>query len=475
LIPLTLGHLATATGGTLLDADPQALATSLVVDSRAVRPGAVFGALAGERTDGTRFVVSAAEQGAAVVLVPAGHPDSAAWAGKQVPRIEVPDVQLALGQVGRAVRLRSSARIIGVTGSSGKTSTKDMLLSVLAPHRRTIANEKSFNNEVGLPLTLSRIEPDTEVVVVEMGTAGAGQIAELCQIASPDIGVVTIVGMSHYEQFGNSQDAIAREKSALPEAVPLSGFAVLNADDHRVLAMRERVSAAVITYGVHNETADVRAEDVELDAEGRPRFVLVTPDGRAAVALPATGEHMVVNALAAAAAASGLGLTVGQVAAGLAAFQLSPGRMQITQRPDGVRIIDDSYNANPVSVEAGLRALVAGRPEGGRLVAVLGEMADLADLTVTAHEEIGRLVAGLGIDLLIGVGANPAHTVAAAAQAGLARTRLVDTPEDVAAVLEPFLRTGDVVLLKGSRVAGLDRAATALTQSPAPATEAVSA
>jgi UDP-N-acetylmuramoyl-tripeptide--D-alanyl-D-alanine ligase len=477
LIPLTLAHLAAATNGALLDAEPKALATSLVIDSREVVPGAIFGALAGQRTDGTRFVVTAAEQGAAVVLVPSDHPDRALWAEKRVPRIEVPDVQLALGQVGRAVRLRSAARIIGVTGSSGKTSTKDMLLAVLAPHRRTVANEKSFNNEVGLPLTLSRIDPDTEVVVVEMGTAGAGQIAELCEIATPDIGVVTIVGMSHYEQFGNSQDAIAQEKSALPESLPISGFAVLNADDHRVLAMRERVRAEVITYGVHNE-AEVRAEDVVLDAEGRPSFVLVTPDGRARVALPVTGAHMVVNALAAAAVASGLGLTVDQVAAGLAAFRLSPGRMQITQRPDGVRVIDDSYNANPVSVEAGLRALVASRPVGGRLIAVLGEMADLADLTVSAHQDIGRLAADLGLDLLVGVGPHPAQAVAAAQQAGLKQTMVVDTPDDVLAALEPLLRAPDVVLLKGSRVAGLDLAAAALIAAvPAPAagTEAVSA
>jgi len=462
LIPLTLAHLAAATNGVLLDAEPKALATSLVVDSREVRPGAIFAALAGERTDGTRFVRTAVKAGAVVVLVPDNHADRDDWAASGLPRIEVRDVQLALGQVGRAVRLRSTARIVGVTGSSGKTSTKDMLLAVLSAHRRTVANERSFNNEVGLPLTLARIEPDTEVVVVEMGTAGAGQIAELCDIASPDIGVVTIVGMSHFEQFGNSQDAIATEKAALPEAIPVSGFAVLNADDHRVLAMRERVRGRVVTYGVHAE-ADVRAQNVRLDAEGCPRFDLVAADGRAEVRLPATGEHMVVNALAAAAVASGLGLAVDEVAAGLASFQLSPGRMQITQRPDGVRVIDDSYNANPVSVEAALRALVAARPAGGRAVAVLGEMADLADLAVSAHEDIGRLAVALGIDLLVAVGAHPEHAVSAARQAGLKETMVVGRPADVAAALKPFIRSKDVVLLKGSRVAGLDLAATALT------------
>ena len=462
MIPLTLAEVAAATEGVLLDAASDTPATGLVVDSRLVRPGVIFAALAGERTDGTRFVEAAAEQGAVVVLVPQGHDDRAGWAASRVPRIEVADVQIALGQVGRAVRRRSKARIIGVTGSSGKTSTKDMLAGVLSPHRRTVANERSFNNEVGLPLTLARIEPDTEVVVLEMGTAGAGQIAELCEIASPDVGVVTIVGMSHFEQFGNSQDAIATEKSALPESLPETGLAVLNADDYRVLAMRERVRARVLTYGVHNE-ADVRAQDVHLDEQGRARFVLVTPEGQAEVQLPVTGAHMVVNALAAAGVASGLGLTPEQIATGLATVQLSPGRMQITQRADGVQVIDDTYNANPVSVEAALRALVAARPPGGRVVAVLGEMADLADLAVSAHEDAGRLAAALGIDLLVGVGARPESAVAAARRAGLKETMSVERPSEVAPALEPFLRPHDVVLLKGSRVVGLDQAAAALT------------
>ncbi len=464
MIPLTLAHLTAATCGALLDAEPTALATSLIIDSREVVPGAIFAALPGERTDGTRFVLSALEQGAVVVLVPENHADRAVWAANRVPRIEVPDVQTALGQVARAVRLRSTAQIVGVTGSSGKTTTKDMLLSVLAPHHRTVANERSFNNEIGLPLTLARIEPDTEVVVVEMGTAGAGQIAELCDIASPDVGVVTIVGMSHFHQFGSSQDAIATEKSALPQSLPPAGLAVLNADDGRVIAMRDHVRCPVLSYGLHHK-ADVRADDIQLDEDGRPRFVLRTPTGSAPVHLPATGEHMVVNALAAAAVATGLGLSVAQVAAGLATFRLSPGRMRTTERPDGVRVIDDTYNSNPVSVEAALRALIAARPAGGRAVAVLAEMADLADLAVTAHEDVGRLAAALGIDLFVAVGAHSERSVAAARQAGIEHTLVLERPDDVSMALEPILRSKDVVLLKGSRVAGLDLAAAALTAS----------
>jgi UDP-N-acetylmuramoyl-tripeptide--D-alanyl-D-alanine ligase len=461
LIPLTLAHLTAATGGALLDAEPDALATSLVIDSQEVRPGAIFAALPGRRTDGAHFVPAALEQAAVVALVPENHADRAEWAANRVPRIEVTDVQAALAQVARAVRLRSKAQVVGITGSSGKTTTKDMLLAVLAPHRRTVANERSFNNEIGLPLTLARTEPDTEVVIVEMGTAGAGQIAELCDIASPDVGVVTIVGMSHFEQFGSSQDAIATEKSALPRSLPMRGLAVLNADDRRVIAMRDHVRCPVLTYGLHQD-AVVHAHDVHLDQDGRPRFVLRTPTGSAQVHLPATGEHMVVNALAAAAVATGLGLSAVQVATGLAAFRLSPGRMRTSRRPDGVRVIDDTYNANPVSVAAALRALIAARPAGGRAVAVLAEMADLADLAERAHEDVGRLAGALGIDLFVAVGAHSERSVAAARRAGVQHTLVLERPADVAIALEPILRSQDVVLLKGSRVAGLDLAATAL-------------
>jgi UDP-N-acetylmuramoyl-tripeptide--D-alanyl-D-alanine ligase len=471
LISLTLAEIAAATDGELLDADPGSVATGIAVDSREIGPGTLFAALPGERTDGTRFIATATASGAVASLMPAGHPDRDAWERDALPRIQVTDVQTALGAVGRAVRLRSTARVVGVTGSSGKTSTKDMLLAVLAPHRRTIANERSFNNEVGLPLTLGRIEPDTEVVVVEMGTAGSGQIAELCDIASPDVAVVTIVGMAHYEQFG-SQEAIATEKSALPAAVGADGLAVLNADDPRVLAMRERTAARVITYGVHAD-ADVRARDVRLDGQGQPRFSLLTPDGTAEVELPAIGEHMVVNALAAAATAHGLGLRVDEIAAGLAAFRLSPGRMQTTTREDGVTVIDDTYNANPVSVEAALRALAAARTNGGRIVAVLGAMADLAQLAIPAHEDAGRLAATLGVDLLVGVGEHPGHAVLAAQEAGLTGTLTVERPDQVAEALEGLLRPGDVVLLKGSRVVGLDTAAKALITARTPDAEPV--
>jgi UDP-N-acetylmuramoyl-tripeptide--D-alanyl-D-alanine ligase len=228
--------------------------------------------------------------------------------------------------------------------------------------------------------------------------------------------------------------------------------------------MRERTRARVITYAVH-AAADVRAENVRLDPEGRPGFVLITPDGQAEIQLPVTGEHMVVNALAAAAAAVGLRLAVAQIATGLAAFQLSPGRMQTTLRHDGVTVIDDTYNANPVSVEAALRALVAARRPGGRVVAVLGEMADLAQLAVPAHEDAGRLAAALGVDLLVGVGAHPGRAVAAARQAGLAETVIVNRPDEVTTALEPLIRPQDIILLKGSRVVGLDAAATALVAS----------
>ncbi len=463
MIALSLGEIAELTGGALLDADPATLVTSVESDSRKVVSGGLFAALPGARADGTKFLATALAQGAAAALVPAGHSDRASWAGSA--RIEVADVQAALGPIAHAVRIRAGARIIGITGSSGKTTTKDMLEAVLSPHRRTIVNERSFNNELGVPLTLCRLEPDTEIAVIEMGTAGAGQIAELCEIAEPDVAVVTVVGMAHYEQFG-SQDAIAAEKSTLPAAVSADGLIVLNADDPRVLAMRDTSAAECLTFGLA-ASALIRAERVRLDADARASFVLITPTGTAEVQLPVPGEHMVVNALAAAATAIGLGLNPDQVAQGLSSFRGSAGRMQTHQRPDGVTVIDDSYNANPVSVRAAVRTLAATRRPGGRTVLVLGTMADLGEIARSAHEEIGRLAAEQDIDLLVTVGEHPRFALAAAQTAGLGQTLAVDRPDQVAGVLEPLLRPDDVVLLKGSRSAGLDESVGTLLRDPA--------
>jgi UDP-N-acetylmuramoyl-tripeptide--D-alanyl-D-alanine ligase len=455
VIALTLDEVATAAGGVLLDADPRTRVTSLTVDSRAVAAGALFTALPGSRTDGARFAPAALAAGAVAVLARGG----AVPAG---PRVEVSDPLAALAAVAGEVRSRSAARVVGITGSVGKTTTKDLLAAVLATHLRTVANRASFNNELGLPLTLARLEPDTQALVVELGARGPGHIAALARLARPEIGVVLNVGEAHLGVFGSRQ-AIADAKAELVEALPDHGVAVLAADDPIVAAMAGRTSARVVGFGL-GAGAAVRAEGVELDAAGRARFRLCTPAGAAAVAMPAMGEHLVGNALAAAAAAGVLGLGPEEIAAGLGAARLSPMRMQVQRRPDGVTVINDAYNANPTSVAAALKALAAAGRSGGRTVAVLGEMAELGEAAQGEHDRVGRLAARLGIDRLVGVGALGEVLVRAARMEGMWPEEAVAVPDAGAAVaaVAAALAPGDVVLVKASRAVALDQVATSL-------------
>jgi UDP-N-acetylmuramoyl-tripeptide--D-alanyl-D-alanine ligase len=452
VIPLTLAEVAAATGGRLVDADPATVATGLVLDSRLVQAGDLFAGLPGEHADGATFAAAAVAAGAAAALVPEG-------AAPGLARVEVADPAAAMAAIGSALRARSGARVVGVTGSSGKTITKDLLAAVLGTRLRVVASERSFNNELGLPLTLARLAPETQALVVELGARGIGHIATLCAQARPHVGVVTNVGLAHIGMFGSRQ-AIATAKGELIEALPGDGAAVLNADDELVMAMAARTAAKVVSYGIAGQ-ADVRALEPASDADARASFTLVTPNGRARVHLPAPGGHLVLDALAAAAAAWFMGLAVEDIAAGLEAAPLSPMRMQLRRRPDGVRVIDDSYNANPASMAAGLRTLVAARGGGARAVAVLGEMAELGTVAEAEHEAIGRLAAQLGVDRLVAVGSLGALTAKAAGAAGLAETVAVDRVEDAGAAVGP-LEPGDVVLVKASRAVGLDRAVGAL-------------
>ncbi len=465
MIALTLEEVAVAASGALLDADPSTEVTSVEIDSRNVTRGTLFAALPGERVDGVTFVPKALEKGAVVVLVPDHHAERAQWAG--TPRIEVADVQIALGKIGQLVRSRSKARVIAITGSSGKTTTKDMLKEILAGRREAIVNAKSYNNELGVPLTLTRLEPTTELAVIEMGTAGAGQIAELCEIAAPQVAVVTMVGLAHLDQFG-TQDLIAEEKGALPAAVGPDGLVVLNADDPRVMAMAVRTQAECITFSRHSP-ATVQAGTVLLNSAGQAGFQLRTPTGTAPVQLAVIGEHMVVNALAAAAVATGLGLDAAEIAEGLAAFRPSSGRMKPHERPDGVLIIDDTYNANPNSVAAALVALAAARRPGGRAIAVLGTIGGMGELSDVTHAEIGELAADVGIDVLVTVGTALRPALTAAVAGGVTEVYEVDGPGDVVTALGPRLAAGDTVLLKASHSEGLDQSVAALLAGkPAP-------
>jgi UDP-N-acetylmuramoyl-tripeptide--D-alanyl-D-alanine ligase len=477
VIPLTLAEVAEVTRGGLVAADPRAGATGVTVDSRAVGPGDLFFGLRGERADGAAFAAAAVAAGAVAAVVPARpapprgsddrrEADGAGRAAERLPRVEVDDPVAALAAVAAAVRARAGARVVGVTGSSGKTVTKDLLAAVLATGLRTIASRRSFNNEIGLPLTLTRLEPDTQALVVELGARGVGHVAELCRLARPDIGVVTNVGLAHVGVFG-SRDAIARAKAELPRALPAGGVAVLNADDPRVAAMATLTRARVVAYGTR-APADVRAERVALDADGRPSFRLVTPDGAAEVALPVPGEHLVPDALAAAAAGWALGIGADEAARALAGAALSPMRMQVLRRADGATVLNDAYNANPDSMAAGLKALVAARRPGGRTIAVLGGMAELGPFADAEHDRVGRLLVRLGVDRLVAVGEHGRVIVQAARQEGIWE------PQDAAAVADVGqaadavgpLGPADVVLVKASRVVGLDRVVERLLAEP---------
>ncbi len=357
--------------------------------------------------------------------------------------------------------------MIGLTGSSGKTSTKDLIGQVLAAHAPTVATEGSLNNELGLPLTVLRADEDTRYMVLEIGARGGGHIKRLCGLAPPRVGLVLNIGTAHAGEFG-SKEQTAEAKGELIESLPRTGLAVLNADDEYVIAMASRTDAPVLTFG-EGPSAAVRGTDVRLDEDGRASFTLSAEGVEASVTLRLVGEHQVSNALAAAAVSIGMGMTVPAVAAALSAAEpLSEGRMSVTRRSDGVTVIDDAYNANPESMKAGLKALATlarARPEG-RSWAVLGKMAELGDCSDEEHDALGRLAVRLRIDRLLAVGpeARLIHAGASHEGSGGQESALVADPDEAIAVLRAELRPGDVVLVKASNSVGLRRVARTLLE-----------
>ena len=459
MIELTAAEVAAATGGRL-SADPDLRVSGpVVVDSRQVGPGALFVALPGEHVDGHDYAAGAVAAGASLVL-----------AGREldVPCVVVDDVQTALGELARHVlatlRERGDVRVVAVTGSVGKTTTKDLLGQLLRPEGPTVVPRGSFNNEIGLPLTVLEADASTRFLVLEMGASGVGHLTYLTRIAPPDVSVVLVVGSAHLGEFGGIE-AVARAKAEIVTGLAPGGTAVLNADDLRVAAMADVAPGEVVTYGTI-PAADVRAEDLRIDRTGRASFTLRTraagdaQSAQAPVTLGLVGEHHVTNALAAATAALRLGVAPPDVAARLSdARALSPHRMQVTERADGVTVIDDSYNANPDSMRAALKALavVAGRDR--RSVAVLGEMLELGEDSRVAHDDIGRLVVRLNIKLLVvvGEGAGGIHDGATQEGSWGDETRFVPDVAEAAALLREELREGDVVLVKASNGSGLWR------------------
>lgn len=454
MIALTLAELAEALGARLLGShDPATVVSgSVETDSRLVGPGSIFFALPGEVTDGHRFAGGAVEAGAALVVVEREL-------DLPVPQLLVADGVVALAALARLVvgrvRALGRLRVVGITGSNGKTTTKNLLRAILSPEGPTVAPEGSFNNHVGAPISMLRVDEETEYLVIEMGASGVGEIARLVAIAVPDISVVLKVGLAHAGEFGGI-DATERAKSEIVTELPASAVAVLNADDHRVAGMAAKTAARVVPFGLSPE-ALVRAEDVTLDAGGTG-FALVAPEGRWPVRLRILGEHHVTNALAALTVARELGVPAERAIAAVEALpRAERWRMELLHAPDGTTVINDAYNASPDSVAAALKTLAQLTRGGGRSVAVLGEMAELGEYADEEHDRVGRLAVRLDIRRLVVVGQAARHIHLAAGLEGSwdGESVLVADLDEAYDVLRADLRPDDVVLVKSSKSAGL--------------------
>jgi UDP-N-acetylmuramoyl-tripeptide--D-alanyl-D-alanine ligase len=452
-VRLTLAEVAEATGGDLAAGSPGAAVTSVSVDTRTLVPGALFVALVGER-DGHAFLADAFARGAVVALVseppPSGLPGGV---------VMVADTGIALTALGRHARRRlEGVPVVGITGSTGKTSTKDLAAAALVSRAPVCASPASFNNEIGLPLTLLSAPDDAGAVVAEMGARGFGHIAALAEVAGPQVGVITNIGVAHTEFFGTRAE-VARAKGELLDALPPSGHAVLSADCDFTPELSRRSAAPVLLTG-HGAGADVRVSDLVLDAELRPSFRLDTPWGPAQVRLLLRGAHQAANAAMALAVAGILGVAPEAAAAGLAGATGSPWRMELVRTPGGLTLLNDAYNANPTSMAAALGAL--GALNGGRRWAVLGQMAELGAVSESEHRRMGRLAADAGVAGLVVVGAGAGALAEGAREAGVEVVEAAG-PEEAVAVLAERLRPGDAVLIKASRVVGLEQVAAALT------------
>ncbi|PZF40335.1 MULTISPECIES: UDP-N-acetylmuramoyl-tripeptide--D-alanyl-D-alanine ligase [unclassified Curtobacterium] len=479
MIALTLAEIATAVGGELIGgaqatdvAEPGDLVVegSVETDSRLVRPGSVFFALPGEVTDGRRFVPAAVDAGAALVITPERVDTTA-------PQIVVADGYEALAALAHEVvtRVRMSTadrvdadgrpaplRVVGITGSNGKTSTKNMLRTILEQHGATVAPEGSFNNHVGAPISMLRVTYDTRCLVVEMGASGVGHIAKLVSIAEPDVGVVLKVGLAHAGEFGGIE-ATQRAKSEMVTDLPETATALLNVDDDRVASMRDLTAARVVGFGTSAE-ADYRITGIETDRSGT-RFTLTAPPGQPGgpdqvdVRLAILGEHHAMNASAALTVAHLWGVPLADGAAALASMtRAERWRMELLQGgPEGVTVINDAYNASPDSTAAALRTLAQIVRPGERTVAVLGEMAELGEYSVEEHDRIGRLVVRLGIGQLVvvGRGAMPIHQAATLEGSWDGESVYIEDVDDAVRAMQEMLRPGDVVLVKSSKSAEL--------------------
>jgi UDP-N-acetylmuramoyl-tripeptide--D-alanyl-D-alanine ligase len=454
VIARTLAQVADATHGRV-HGDPEVRIERVATDSRDLGgPAAMFVALRGEHADGHAFARSAVEGGAAAILAERPMPEL------QVPVVEVADTWDAVRALAADVRAAVDPVSVAITGSVGKTTVKDLTAAAVGAGRSVHASRGSFNNELGVPLTLLGLEPGTEVLVAEVGARRVGDIRHLAELVAPDVAVVTAVAAVHLEIFGTIE-AIARTKGELVDALGPNGLAVLNVDDPRVAAMAQR-APATLRVGLESKAADVTAHDLVLDRLGRPRATVRTPWGDVEVSTPVAGRHHIGNAMLALAVAGHLGVDLGSAARAVSAAAVSPWRAEVSEVA-GVTVLNDAYNANPTSVAAALETLVA-IERTGRTWAVLGVMAEIGDTSEAEHEAIGRRCAELEVDRVVAVGPEAAAIARGARTAGLAGDRVVQLTDatSVSELLSREVDAGDVILVKASRVAGLEHVAAGL-------------
>ncbi|MDO8915366.1 MAG: UDP-N-acetylmuramoyl-tripeptide--D-alanyl-D-alanine ligase [Coriobacteriia bacterium] len=460
MLTLSGGRLAEVTGGTLVAGSADAMVNGVCIDSRSIDAGAAFLAIRGQRSDGHAFAADALRAGARALVV-TDWSDAVRAAVEESGRrdtsvVRVDDALAAVTALARYHRSRLSCPVVGVTGSTGKTTTKDFLVGALGTKLRVTATRANRNNELGVPLTVLEAGSESDVLVVEMGMRGAGQIAALCEVARPTLGLVTNIGQTHIELLG-TQEAILHAKGELVGCIPADGAVFLNGDD----AWSRRLSgesAAPVTYYGLVEASDVRATDIVLGDDGRPTLTLLAGGEAVTLTLPLPGRHNAYNAAAAAAVALRLGVGLTDIAEGLAHVELTEWRMQVFTAANGVTVVNDAYNANPTSMRAAIDTLSGMRPEGRR-IAVLGDMRELGSLAELAHFRLGEQIARAPIDVLVTVG-DLGRRIAEGAQAegmDAAAVRACAGAEEASEVLDDLLAPGDAVLVKASRSMGLER------------------
>lgn len=455
--PVSMAQAAAAMNGCLLQGSPEAEVSGISIDSRTAMPGQLFFALPGSRTDGHLHVGEAMDRGAAAVI------SAQLPAAVDRPLIMVADTLQALQDLAGHYRRLFSAPVVAVTGSTGKTTTKDLIAGVLGTGFRVLKTEGNQNNEIGLPLTLLRLDRGCGAVVLELAMRGRGEIAALCRLSRPDIGVITNIGKTHMERLG-SQREIAAAKGELLEALPPGGCAVLNGEDPWQRRLARRCKCEVIFYGRAGRYT-VNARQITVQGLRGVEFLLHTPQGEAPVRLPLPGRHNVSNALAAAAVGHRLGLLPEQIAGGLEAASLTGMRLEIRQGIRGSTVIDDTYNASPASVRAALQ-LLAEAPGRGRAIVVLGDMYELGAGAAAEHRSVGEYAAELNLDHLSTVGELAREIALGARAAGLPGQRIsvfADKPEAIA-FMRDYVRSGDVILIKGSRGARMEEIVASLVE-----------